>query len=465
MDCFAFGTILYFMVGLTNTAENYLTFMAIIIAFSILMNELLFVFATFARTKDMVQVASACLVFFFILFSGFIISPATIPRYYKWIYWYNPMAWAYRGLMVNEYRSAEYPTEEGDSILEFTGFVDANGDPFTIEWVGYTFIYLLSHTAVTILASGAVLHYVRVTNISGMTDDEVETITNQSGAIAAEQSSQETNISFKPVTLTFENVCYDVKTSTGNETLRLLHNIDGAFRSGRMCALMGSSGAGKTTLMDIIAMRKTTGTVAGDIRLNGFPQDETVFRRCSGYVEQFDVQTQQLTVRETVLFSARLRLDASKVENDNDKQAFADQVLKTLELTPLADVLIGNSTEGGLTFEQKKRLSIAVELAASPSILFLDEPTTGLDARSALLVVKLLRKITDQGRTICATIHQPSSAVFEMFVSRRHMINIIGLMFRLTDYFAGRPFASEERRARSILWRDRSPMQGTHHIF
>lgn len=424
------------MVGLTSTAENYLTFMAIIITFSILMNELLFVFATFARTKDMVQVASACLVFFFILFSGFIVAPDTIPVYYKWIYWYDPMAWAYRGLMVNEYRSSKYTTEEGDAILEYTGFVDDYGDAFTIEWVGYTFIYLLSHTVVTILVSGAVLHYVRVTNISGTTDDEVETITNQAGALI-EQPTQETNISFKPVTLTFENVCYDVKSSKGNETLRLLHNVDGAFRSGRMCALMGSSGAGKTTLMDVIAMRKTTGTVKGDIRLNGFPQDETAFRRCSGYVEQFDVQTQQLTVRETVLFSARLRLDALKVGNDEDKQAFVDQVLKTLELTPLADVLVGNSAEGGLTFQQRKRLSIAVELAASPSIVFLDEPTTGLDARSALLVVKLLRKITDQGRTICATIHQPSSAVFDMFVSTGTTLDIIVIICEFT-YFLRR---------------------------
>lgn len=376
MDCFAFGTILYFMVGLTNTLENYAVFMAIIVTFSILMNELLFVFATFARTKDMVQIASACLVFFFILFSGFILPPITIPVYYKWIYWYNPMAWAYRALMINEYRSDEYTAEEGDLILTYTGFVDENGDPFSIEWIGYTFIYLLSHIVLTILASAACLHYVRIANISGMTDDEVETLTNVTGGGQDQSTQTETNISFKPVTLTFENVCYDVKASTGDETLRLLHNVTGAFRSGRMCALMGTSGAGKTTLMDVIAMRKTTGTVAGDIRLNGFPQDETAFRRCSGYVEQFDVQTQQLTVRETVLFSARLRLDASTVERDEDKQAFVDQVLKTLELTPLADVLVGSSTEGGLTFEQNKRLSIAVELAASPSILFLDEPTT-----------------------------------------------------------------------------------------
>jgi len=166
--------------------------------------------------------------------------------------------------------------------------------------------------------------------------------------------------------------------------------------------------------MDVIALRKNTGTISGDIRINGFPQDKTSFRRCSGYVEQFDIQSPQLTVRETVLFSARLRLDANKVKT-KEKEKFCDTVIKTLELTPLAHCLVGSNEEGGLSFEQKKRLSIAVELAASPSILFLDEPTTGLDARSASLVVKLLRKIADQGRTICATIHQPSSAVFGMF--------------------------------------------------
>ena len=93
----------------------------------------------------------------------------------------------------------------------------------------------------------------------------------------------------------------------------------------------------------------------------------------SGYVEQFNTLTPQLTVRETVLFSARLRLDAQKVDKDDAKRAFVDEVLKTLELTPLADVLVGSIDEGGLSFEQRKRLSIAAELAASPSILFLDE--------------------------------------------------------------------------------------------
>uniref|UniRef100_A0A7S3LEU5 ABC transporter domain-containing protein n=1 Tax=Amphora coffeiformis TaxID=265554 RepID=A0A7S3LEU5_9STRA len=167
--------------------------------------------------------------------------------------------------------------------------------------------------------------------------------------------------------------------------------------------------------MDVIALRKRSGTITGEVRVNGFPQDRTSFRRCSGYVEQFSVQSPELTVRETVLFSARLRLDRNVIESNEKVLAFADQVIESVELTELAGSLVGSDEGVGLSFEQKKRLSIAVELAASPSIVFLDEPTSGLDARSALLVVRLLRKISNEGRTVTATIHQPSSTIFGMF--------------------------------------------------
>lgn len=164
-------------------------------------------------------------------------------------------------------------------------------------------------------------------------------------------------------------------------------------------------------------MRKSTGTVTGQILINGFPQKREAFRRVTGYVEQFDVQSPELTVRETVLFSARLRLNSKEkiVETDESKVRYVDSVLRKLELTNLVDCLVGSDEEGGLSFEQRKRLSIAVELAASPPIIFLDEPTSGLDARAAAIVVRALRNIADTGRTVIATIHQPSLAVFEMF--------------------------------------------------
>jgi ABC-type multidrug transport system ATPase subunit len=123
--------------------------------------------------------------------------------------------------------------------------------------------------------------------------------------------------------------------------------------------------------MEVIALRKPTGTVAGSIYLNGWPQDPTSFRRCSGYVEQFDVQSPELTVLETVLFSARMRLESRIARTDDVIVAVCEQILADVELQMLANSLVGNENGSGLSFEQKKRLSIAVELAASPSVLFL----------------------------------------------------------------------------------------------
>ena len=199
--------------------------------------------------------------------------------------------------------------------------------------------------------------------------------------------------------------------------------------------------AGKTTLMDVIAMRKTSGSITGKIELNGFEQERTSFLRSSGYVEQFDVQQPELTVRETVAFSARLRLDVNNpaIGDDATKMRFVDHILEMMELTNIQTLQVGSFEEGGLTFEQRKRLAIACELAGSPSVIFLDEPTSGLDSRGALVVIRAMRRIADSGRvskrkvvscahfiffprvvypvhqTVVATIHQPSSAVFEMF--------------------------------------------------
>ena len=121
--------------------------------------------------------------------------------------------------------------------------------------------------------------------------------------------------------------------------------------------------------MDVLSLRKASGEVTGEIRINGYLQKSDInsFRRCTGYVEQFDSQTEQLTVRETVEFSAKMRLDeAVPIET---KRLFVDQILAMLELESISGFLVGCDATGGLSFEQKKRLSIAVELAANPSIL------------------------------------------------------------------------------------------------
>jgi ABC-type multidrug transport system ATPase subunit len=127
--------------------------------------------------------------------------------------------------------------------------------------------------------------------------------------------------------------------------------------------------------MDVLALRKSSGEIEGEIRLNGHSQEENSFRRCMGYVEQFDVQSPQLTIRETVEFSAKMRLEETDpTVRPESVTKFVAQTLNTLELTNLQDLQVGSDAAGGLSFEQKKRLSIAVEVAANPSVLFLVSP-------------------------------------------------------------------------------------------
>lgn len=91
--------------------------------------------------------------------------------------------------------------------------------------------------------------------------------------------------------------------------LQILCDITGSFRPGVLTALMGVSGAGKTTLLDVLSGRKTSGTIEGDIKVGGYPKVQSTFARISGYCEQTDIHSPQITVQESVIFSAWLRLD------------------------------------------------------------------------------------------------------------------------------------------------------------
>jgi len=409
IDVLLFGTCVYWMVGFVATAQGFFVYLALFFSFNFTMGQLFGLMASVAPNKSVVQAAGAFILLLNVLFCGYIVSPTVIPDYYIWIYWMIPLSWVYRALLLNEFTSDDYADGAGEEVLATYGFL-YKGEPFTREWIGYCFAYLLPFLVVCMLASAACLHYLRMEPKQKGTPDMPETQEEEKETVDGNASFHDAT--FIPVNLSFKDLSYEVKASKGSETLRLLNNISGVFSPGRMCALMGESGAGKTTLLDVIALRKGSGHISGEVLLNGFPQEDISFRRCSGYVEQFDVQSAELTVRETIRFSAQLRL-----ENDSDEglEEHVDFIIKTLELTREADILVGNEEEGGLTFEQKKRLSIAVELAASPSVVFLDEPTSGLDARAALLVMNALKKICNTGRTVVATIHQPSSSVFDMF--------------------------------------------------
>ena len=225
--------------------------------------------------------------------------------------------------------------------------------------------------------------------------------------------------------------------------LQLLSNVSGVFSPGVLTALVGSSGAGKTTLMDVLAGRKTGGYIEGEIKISGFPKEQRTFARISGYVEQNDIHSPQVTVEESLQFSSSLRLPKEispkkrKVQTfclslhsflqffhrPNDPNAifnarfqeFVEEVMSLVELDTLRHALVGMPGSTGLSTEQRKRLTIAVELVANPSIIFMDEPTSGLDARAAAIVMRTVRNTVDTGRTVVCTIHQPSIDIFEAF--------------------------------------------------
>ncbi|KAG7381614.1 hypothetical protein PHYBOEH_010827 [Phytophthora boehmeriae] len=214
-----------------------------------------------------------------------------------------------------------------------------------------------------------------------------------------------------PVTVAFKDLWYSVPDPMNSKNMiDLLKGINGYALPGTITALMGSSGAGKTTLMDVIAGRKTGGKIQGQILLNGHPATDLAIRRATGYCEQMDIHWESSTIREALTLSAFLRQDAGVP--DSEKYDSVNECLELLGLTPIADNIVRGSS-----VEQMKRLTIGVELAAQPSVLFLDEPTSGLDARSAKLIMDGVRKVADTGRTIICTIHQPSSEVFQVFDS------------------------------------------------
>ena len=217
------------------------------------------------------------------------------------------------------------------------------------------------------------------------------------------------NVASKAV-LTWEAVNYDVPVPSGQ--LRLLRDIYGYVKPGELTALMGASGAGKTTLLDVLAARKNIGVIGGDILVDGHAPG-LAFQRGTSYAEQLDVHEPAQSVREALRFSANLRQPFETPQAE--KYAYVEEVISLLEMEDIADAIIGDP-DSGLAPEQRKRVTIGVELAAKPELLlFLDEPTSGLDSQSAFNIVRFLRKLSAAGQAILCTIHQPNSALFENF--------------------------------------------------
>ncbi|TMW67502.1 hypothetical protein Poli38472_011122 [Pythium oligandrum] len=418
IESIVFGSMVYWICGFVSSAEAFLVFELLIFVTMLAFAAWFFFLSSIAPNLYIADPLGTVSLLCYILFSGFLMTKDINPDYFIWIYWFSPISWCLRSLTINQYGASEFDVCEYDGVDYCKLYGKTMGDYtrsiYQIDndraWLWYGVIYLVASYLFFMLLSVVVLENVRYDGPENVTfHQEIDSEKSQlSSQVAVNVAARRV----EPVTLAFKDLWYSVpdpKDPKG-EPLNLLNGISGFATPGTITALMGSSGADKTTLMDVIAGRKTRGKIEGQILLNGHPATDLAIRRATGYCEQMDIHSEASTFREALTFSAFLR-QGSDIP-DSQKYDPVEEVLDLLGLRPIADQIIRGSSE-----EQMKRLTIGVELAAQPSVLFLDEPTSGLDARSAKIIMDGVRKVADTGRTVVCTIHQPSTDVFMLFDS------------------------------------------------
>ncbi|CAK4706462.1 hypothetical protein AeNC1_008001 [Aphanomyces euteiches] len=211
--------------------------------------------------------------------------------------------------------------------------------------------------------------------------------------------------------LEWQNICLTVKAKSPEAEKTILREVHGSAAPGQLVVIMGPSGAGKTSLLNVISGRNTSFT--GSVLVNGHPWTKQM-NKFASYVLQDDIFYHSLTVREHLMFQAQFRMGRDFTPEQRTNRV--DYVIDELGLTKCRDTIIGNARVRGISGGERKRLSFATEILTNPSLLFVDEPTSGLDSCMAESVVQQLQKLAhDDGRTVVATIHQPSSELFTLF--------------------------------------------------
>ncbi|KAL6524145.1 ABC transporter G member 32 [Orobanche minor] len=442
VESFLWVAITYFAVGFDSQITRCLQQFLLYFTLHQMSIGLFRVMASLGRNMVVANTFGSFALLVVMVLGGFILSRDSIPVWWIWGYWFSPMMYAQSAASVNEFLGHSWNKKAGNNTTLSLGekllkvrslFPDEYWYWIGVgALLGYTLLFNTLFTLFMTYLNPLGKQQAVISTVNRHVKDKGQE--SKSSIISFAEFLQHSHsftgnhfrehrgmvLPFEPLSMCFSNISYYVDVpqelkgqGLQEDRLQLLVNVTGAFRPGVLTALIGVSGAGKTTLMDVLAGRKTGGHIEGSIYISGYPKNQETFARVSGYCEQNDVHSPCLTVRESLVFSAWLRLSSQC--DFATQRAFVDEVMELVELTPLHRALVGVPGVNGLSVEQRKRLTIAVELVANPSIVFMDEPTSGLDARSAAIVMRAVRNIVDTGRTIVCTIHQPSIDIFESF--------------------------------------------------
>ncbi|KAA8516559.1 hypothetical protein F0562_016935 [Nyssa sinensis] len=244
-------------------------------------------------------------------------------------------------------------------------------------------------------------------------------------------------VAFKDLTLTLKG-----------KNKHLMRCVTGKIMPGRVSAVMGPSGAGKTTFLSALAGKATGCTMSGLILINGKVESIYSYKKIIGFVPQDDVVHGNLTVEENLRFSARCRLSADMPKPD--KVLVVERVIESLGLQAVRDSLVGTVEKRGISGGQRKRVNVGLEMVMEPSLLILDEPTSGLDSASSNLLLRALRREALEGVNISMVVHQPSYALFKMFddlilLAKGGLTVYHGSVKKVEEYFAGLGITVPER--------------------
>ncbi|QRW13753.1 ABC-2 type transporter [Ceratobasidium sp. AG-Ba] len=451
-----FDIVLYWMTGLQRQASKFFIFVLVTVFMTLTMKAFFRALAASFGKESTAQAVAGIGILALVLYTGYTIPRPSMIGALKWITWINPIRYGFEALVVNEfhglkgqcslfapsgpgYENVQLANQVCTTVGSAPGQSVVDGDAFVAASYGYYYSNLWRNFGIVIVFwIGFVAWFLAATeragNISaGATQlvfkhnaktpilDESKRIgdpeagsKNPDAAVEQQQQEAEAAQSALPESrsiFSWHHMNYDISVGGGKKR-RLLDDVSGFVAPGKMTALMGESGAGKTTLLNALAERVSTGVITGDRFVNGHPLPRD-FAAQTGYCQQMDIHLSSTTVREALMFSARMRQPASVPLAE--KQAFVEDVIKMCAMESYADAIVGVVGEG-LNVEQRKRLTIGVELAAKPKLLlFLDEPTSGLDSQSAWAIIEFLRSLADRGQAILCTIHQPSSELFQAF--------------------------------------------------
>ncbi|KAB5574280.1 hypothetical protein DKX38_001474 [Salix brachista] len=452
-------SITYYSVGFAPEASRFFKQLLLVFFIQQMASGLFRLIAGVCRTMIIANTGGALTLLLIFLLGGFIVPKGAIPDWWGWGYWVSPLSYGFNAIAGNEMSAPRWMNKQGsNNTIRLGTAVLKNFDVYTDKnwyWIGtaailgFAVLFNILFTFALAYLSPAGKSQAMITKETTKEETRsTESLSHSDGNNTSEMAILRMNsrsnpdalggnadsfeaangvahkrgmvLPFTPLAMSFDSVNYFVdmpaemkEQGVAEDRLQLLREVTGAFRPGVLTALMGVSGAGKTTLMDVLAGRKTGGYVEGEIRISGFSKKQETFARVSGYCEQNDIHSPQVTVKESLIYSAFLRLP--KEVSKQEKMIFVDEVMELVELNNLKDAVVGLPGITGLSTEQRKRLTIAVELVANPSIIFMDEPTSGLDARAAAIVMRTVRNTVDTGRTVVCTIHQPSIDIFEAF--------------------------------------------------